>query len=423
MYHCTIMKITKNKLITTALTVLVAGTGLLSSCGPGKKEKEEQQQTIEQENAIDTPSVVLVPLQKGKLTSSITVPGELQPYQQVNLYAKISSYVKTLLVDIGSQVHKGQLLATLEAPEINSQLDQAKSRIQQSKAIYFADKATYDRLYSTSKTPGTISQNDLEQAQAKMQSDSANVEAARSAYKEVAANLAYLDIRAPFDGVVTLRNINLGTYVGPSAGGGNQPLFVVEDHKRLRLVISVPENFTGGLSNKNEVTFTIREHPEKKYTAKIERLAGALDNTLRSERLEMDVYNTDNTLLPNMYADVNVPLPARDSSYIVPKTAVVTSTEKVFVITMENNHAKWIDVQKGLDSKDQVEVFGPGLTSGIKVVKVANDEIRDGSPIKLGADNSSDAQAGPASDQGMTSKGSKQDTGANGQSINKKTKK
>ncbi len=123
------------------------------------------------------------------------MPGELQPYQQVNLFAKINSYVKTLLVDIGSQVHKGQLLATLEAPEINSQLDQAQSVIQQNKAVYFADKATFDRLYSTSKTPGTVSQNDLEQAQAKMRSDSANVEAAKSAYKVVAANLDYLQIR------------------------------------------------------------------------------------------------------------------------------------------------------------------------------------------------------------------------------------
>jgi membrane fusion protein (multidrug efflux system) len=384
MSHCTIMKNTKrrNKLI-IAIAFLVIGTGLLTSCGPSKKEKEEQDQTVQQENALDTPTVTLVTAQKGKLTSTIVVPGELQPFLQVDLYAKINSYVKTLLVDIGSQVHTGQLLATLEAPEINSQLEAAKSKIQQQKAVYFASKAMYDRLYNTSKTPGTISQNDLEQAAAKMKSDSANVEAARSEYKEVAANLDYLQIRAPFDGVITVRNINLGTYVGPSSGGGNQPLFVLEDHKHLRLVISVPENSTGGLNDKDKVSFTIKELPGKTYTAQVKRLSGALDEKLRSERLEMDVYNTDNTLLPNMYADVSLPLPARDSALILPKSAVVTSTEKVFVIRVNNNRAQWVDVQRGLEAGDNTEVYGGDLKPGDKIIKSATEEIRDGSPVKI----------------------------------------
>jgi membrane fusion protein (multidrug efflux system) len=382
---CIIMKNHRNKLF-VAIACLVAGMGILSSCGPNQKEKEEQAQTVAQENTLDTPTVALIPVTKGKLSSSITVPGELQPFLQVDLYAKINSYVKTLLVDIGSQVHKGQLLATLEAPEINSQLEQAKSVIQQNKAVFYASKATYDRLYNTSKTPGTVSLNDLEQAIAKMRSDSANVEAAKSAYKEVAANLEYLQVRAPFDGVVTVRNINLGTYVGPSGGGSNQPLLIVEDHKRLRLVISVPENYTGGLNNNSEVTFTVKALQGEKFTAPVKRLAGALDQKLRSERLEVDVLNKDNRLLPNMYADVDVPLPSRDSAFIVPKTAVVTSTEKVFVIRVVNNHAQWVNVQKGLEAGDSMEIHGD-IKSGDELVKAASEEIRNGSPVKKSAGN------------------------------------
>jgi len=380
---CIIMKTLKNKSL-IILACLVAGTGLFSSCGPNKKEKEEQQQTVEAENALDTPTVALIPAAKGKLSSSITVPGELQPFLQVDLYAKINSYVKTLLVDIGSQVHKGQVLATLEAPEINSQLEEAKSRIQQNKAVLFASKATYDRLYSTSKTPGTVSLNDLEQAEAKMRSDSANVEAAKSAYRVITANLDYLQIRAPFDGVITVRNINLGAYVGPAGGSGNLPLFVIEDHKRLRLVISVPENYTGGLHDGSEVTFNVKALQGEKFTAPVKRLAGALDQKLRSERLEVDVINKDNRLLPNMYADVNVPIPARDSAYIVPKTAVVASTERVFVIRIVNNRAEWVDVQKGLESGDNVEVHGD-IKAGDQIVKAASEEIRNGSPVRTDA--------------------------------------
>jgi RND family efflux transporter MFP subunit len=236
-------------------------------------------------------------------------------------------------------------------------------------------------LYSTSKTPGTVSLNDLEQAQAKMRSDSANVEAAKSAYKVVAANLEYLQIRAPFDGIITLRNINLGTYVGPAAGGGNQPLFIIEDHKRLRLVISVPENFTGGLNTKSDVTFTVKALQGEKFTGQIKRLAGSLDEKLRSERLEVDVLNKDNRLLPNMYADVNVPLPSRDSAFIVPKTAVVTSTEKVFVIRIVNSRAEWVNVQKGLEAGDSMEIHGD-IKPGDELVKAASEEIRNGSTVK-----------------------------------------
>ncbi len=185
------MNILKNKSI-IAITALVIGTSLLSSCGPGKKENDAQAQTVRDENAVDTPTVVLVPVKKGKLTNTIAVPGELIPYQEVDLYAKVNSYVQKLWVDIGSEVRQGQLLVTLEAPELNSQLAEAQSRIKQMEAIYFASKATYDRLYSTSKTPGTVSENDLEQAEAKKNSDLANVDAAKSSYKEVAANLAYL---------------------------------------------------------------------------------------------------------------------------------------------------------------------------------------------------------------------------------------
>jgi membrane fusion protein (multidrug efflux system) len=377
------MKTNSIKLI-TALTFLVIGTGLLSSCGPSKEEKAEQAQTVKDENALDTPTVVLYPVVKGKLSSTIAVPGELVPYQETDLYAKINSYVKNLSVDIGSTVHKGQLLVTLEAPEINSQLAEAQSRIKQQEAVYYASKATYDRLLSTSKTPGTVSENDLEQAEAKKNSDLANVEAAKSSYKEVAANLNYLKIVAPFDGVITARNVNLGAYVGP--GHGTDPLLVLQDQQRMRLVVSVPEIYTGGLSNKDEVTFGVAALQNRKFTAHVNRLAGALDTKLRSERVEMDVFNTDRKLLPHMYAEVDIPLPSRDSAVIVPKTAVVTSTEKVFVIKVVDNKAQWIDVKKGLSAGDYTEIYGD-IKKGDNVVKLATEEIRAGSTVKPTADN------------------------------------
>jgi RND family efflux transporter MFP subunit len=374
-----IMNKFKNKpiLILAAFAIALSS---LSACHSDDKEKQDQQAEEQTQAAAETPTVELVTVAKGKLSSSISIPGELIPYQQVDLYAKVNSYVKKLLVDIGSEVHAGQLLVVLEAPEINSQLAGAQSRIKQYEAVYYASKATYDRLVSTSKTPGTISLNDLEQAEAKKNADMANVEAAKSALKEVSANLAYLEIRAPFDGVITSRNVNLGAYVGPG-GKGSDPLFTLQDQNRLRLVVSVPENYTGSLSNKSEVNFTIKALPNEKFTAQVKRMAGALDEKLRAERLEMDVYNKSKKLLPHMFAEVNVPLPDGDSTFVVAKTAVATSTEKVFVIKVVNNKAQWVDVKKGLTSGDMMEIFGD-LKPGDKLVKVASDEIRNGSNVK-----------------------------------------
>lgn len=370
----------KNRSIITLAVFALATSLMLGACHSDEKEKAEAKQEKEQQDAVDFPAVTVAAVEKGKLNSSIAVPGELLPYQQVDLYAKINSYVKKMFVDIGSQVHAGQLLVTLEAPEINSQLSASQSRIKQQEAIYYASKATYDRLLNTSKTPGTISQNDLEQAEAKKNADLANVESAKSAQKEVSANLAYLEIRAPFDGVITTRNVNLGAYVGPG-GKNSDPLFVLQDQTRLRLVVSVPENYTGGLSNKSEVKFTVRELQGEKFTAKIDRLAGALDDKLRSERVEMDVYNKSKRLLPHMYADVNVPLPSHDSTLLVPKSAVVTSTEKVFVIKVVDHKAQWVEVKKGFQSGDKMEIYGD-LSPGDKVITNGTDEIRDGQKVK-----------------------------------------
>ena len=369
--------------ITTAISLLgITGVLTLSACHSDDKEKADQQRAQQEQTDIEVPPVETFGLEKSKLASTLQVPGELMPYQQVALYAKINSYVKRYLVDVGSEVHKGQLMIILEAPEINSQLASARARVKQQEATYLASNATYGRLFNTAKTPGTIAQNDIDQADARRKADMANVEAAKAAYQEVSSNLQYLQIRAPFDGVVSERNASMGAYVGPCGKGSDLPLFVVQQQKKLRLVISVPELSTGSLSNQEEVGFTVRAIPNQQFTAKIKRAAGALDAKLRSERLEMDVENPKKVLLPGMYAEVNVPLKSHDSTFVIPKTALVQSTEKVFVVRVDAQHrAQWIDVQKGIQSKDVVEVYGKDLHLGDKLVKVATDEIRDGQPV------------------------------------------
>jgi len=359
---------------------VVIVSGLLSLSGLYACHSGESK-IVEQQAPVSEPVVEAVTLQKGKLSSSLQIPGELMAFQQVDLYAKENSYVRRLYVDVGSEVKAGQLLVSLEAPELNSRLAETQSQLKGQEALYIASKAHYNRLLETSKTPGTISPNDLDQALAKQNSDQAQLEAAKAAYRAVVATRNYLEIRAPFNGVITARNVSPGAYVGPSGKGSELPLLELQEQKKLRLVVSVPEMYTGLLSQQHEVSFTVKSLPNQEFKAAVKRLAGALDTRLRAERLEMDVINNNRQLLPGMYAEVNLPLPAKDSTFVVPTSAVVASTEKVFVIKVANNKAEWVEVQKGREADEKVEIYGK-LNPGDKLVAVASDEIRDGAELR-----------------------------------------
>jgi len=283
---------------------------------------------------------------------------------------------KKLYVDVGSEVKEGQLLVTMEAPELGSQLAGAQSAIKSREAIYLASKANYDRLLETSRTPGTISPNDLEQADARKNSDLAQLQSAQAAHKEILETQNYLQIKAPFYGVITARNVNPGAYVGPSGKGSELPLFNLQEQKRLRLVLSVPEAYTEFLNHKNEVSFTVRSLPGHSFSATIKRRSGSIDEKLRSQRVEMDVVNNDKKLLPGMVAEVDLPLPAEDSTFIVPKSAVVNSTESVFVIRVVNNLSQRVDVKTGRDANGLVEVYG-NLKVGDLILRTGSDEIKN----------------------------------------------
>nr|WP_295928433.1 efflux RND transporter periplasmic adaptor subunit [uncultured Dyadobacter sp.] len=362
-----------------AMTVFVAGAAtVLQSCGSSRAEEEEGKKAAAETSAH---VVDAFPLKKEQLASNIQIPGELIAFQHVDIYAKVSSFVKKLHVDVGSEVREGQLLATMEAPELTSQLVTSESRLKSFEALYQASKANYERLLETSKTPGTVSQNDLDVALAKQRSDLAQLDAARSASREITDTRNYLEIRAPFSGIISARNVSTGAYVGPSGKGSEFPLFTLVDQRKLRLVVSVPEQYTSYLKNQSQVTFKVKSLPSLEFPAKVSRLAGALDVRLRSQRTEMDVLNTDRKLLPGMIAEVSIPLTGNAGTFAVPRSAVLNSTQGTFVIKVVENRAVWVPVTTGSSSTEKTEIFGD-VKEGDVLVKVANEEIRDNSDLK-----------------------------------------
>jgi RND family efflux transporter MFP subunit len=359
------------QLIASVIVMGVVGV-VMNSCSPSSGND------VENAGVAKAPDVEVVKVKRQKLTSLLNMPGELISFQRVDLYAREASFVKDIKVDVGSEVKKGQVLATLEAPEITSRLSGAESRLKATEAVYLASKSGYERLVETSKTPGTISPNDLDQAVGKMNADLAQLESAKAAVKEIKNTLGYLTIRAPFSGVISERNVNPGAYVGSAGRGAGDPLFVLQEQKHLRLVVSIPEAYGAFLKTGDEVSFQIKALPQQSFTARVVRMAGALDAKLRSQRVEMDVVNDSGKLLPGMIANVRIALNGSDNSLTVPRSAIVHSLESVFVIRVENDTARWVNIEPGRTSEDVTEIYGP-VKEGDVLVKKATDEVRNGS--------------------------------------------
>ena len=316
----------------------------------------------------------------GKLSASVQIPGELIAFQQVDLYAKVNSFVQKLYVDVGSAVKQGQLLAAMDAPEIGAQLSGAASRLEALEATYAASKANYERLLETSKTPGTISPNDLDMALARQKSDYAQLQSAKASKREISDTRNYLTIRAPFSGIITARNVSTGAYVGPAGKGSEMPIFTLQQQSKLRLVVSVPEAYSPYLKAKDTISFRITSLPGTSFSGTVQRLAGALDTRIRSQRVEADVDNASGKLLPGMVANVQFLLPGRDSAIILPRSAVGSNAEGVYVIKVVNGKARKTPVSKGREANGNVEVFGD-IAAGDRLVKMASDEIREGEEI------------------------------------------
>lgn len=357
------------------LLMMMTFLQLMSACNGGKEKKEDKP-------VVNTapPPIAAFQLTQSALASSIRLPGELTAFQQVDLYAKVNSFVKKIYVDAGSEVAAGQMLAELEAPEINSQLAAAQSRLKMQEAAYASSRATYNRLLETSKTPGTISPNDLDIANARQLSDEASLQAARAQYDEIINNRNYLQVRAPFGGVISSRNISTGAYVGPSGRGSELPMFTLVEQKKLRLVVSIPEIYTSYLKPGNTVKFVLKSQPADTFSAQVSRQAGALDRRLRAERIEMDVVNSNKNLLPGMVAEVMIPLSDEQKAFVVPSTAVLNSTEGVFVIRIQDNKTVWVPVTTARHFEGKTEVFG-NLSGGDTLVKLASEEVRNGAAV------------------------------------------
>lgn len=353
----------------TIIYVLIAGAFLASCSSSTENEKPKQ------DAAPAAPAYQLAAVTKAGISSTVTLPAQLAAYEQVSIFPKVNGYVKNVLVDIGSHVNTGQLLMTLDAPELLQASAQAKEKYARSRANYTIAKEHYTRLLEAANTPGAISPLDLSTAHENMEADSAQSNAEKASWQMQETMLGYLRVTAPFSGVITERNVHPGALV--SANAKDVPMLELKQTAHLRLQADIPEALAAGLSTKDSITFYVNALKGVKFTGQVVRVSGNINQQFRTERVEVDIDNRDGRLAPGMYADVVFSAKGSTQAFTVPKTAVVTSTEKKYVLVVKNNIVSKVDVVTGNQNATSVEVYG-NLQPGDMVITNANDEILEG---------------------------------------------
>ena len=350
--------------------LLIAATAFLAACTSSEKPVDLTGKSNKNTGKYEFGSV-----SEKALSSSASLPGQLVPFNEVNLFPKVNGFVKQLFVDRGSIVKKGQLLMILEAPEMEAQLQSANSRYMQAQENAQASKEKFERLKEAAKEPGSVSPLDLDNANSKMKADLAMAQSEHSNVEAVRTMQGYLRIYAPFDGMIVQRNVSPGALVAPGKET-DQPMLIIQDINKMRLTVYIPEDYVDKVNLTQPARFTFNAMPGQEHTAKISRSANAL-GSMRQEAIEIDVINQNGKLKPGMYAEVKIPMVSGAKSLLVPNSAIVRSTEKEYVIVVRNGQSNVIDIKEGLASNDSTEVFG-NLRPNDKILLHASDEIKQG---------------------------------------------
>lgn len=346
-------------------------------------------------SAAQTSSVDAVKIVSQTLKITVHLPSDLEPYEIVDVYPKVTGFVKSIKVDRGSRVKAGELIAQLEAPELVAQRAEAQAKLQSAESQLLAaeaklasDQSTYDKLKGAALTPGVVAKNDLIVAEKSAQADAAqvgaaqdNVSAAKQSLQSITEIEGYLQVRAPFDGVVTERNVHPGALVGPAGGpGASVSMVKVQTLARLRLVVPVPENYVAGIPEGTKVNFAVPAYPGQTFTGTVARVSHAVDEKTRTMPVELDVMNPSGRLAPGTFTDVLWPVERPQPTLFVPSSAVASTLERIFVVRINSGVAEWVDVKTGATSGSLTEVFG-NLHAGDTVALHATDEIRPGSSV------------------------------------------
>ena len=370
----------KGKHLAAGIVVSLAVVGALTS---GILPRLTARTTLRKDTAqMALPTVAVVRPERTAEAEEVVLPANVQAYISAPIYARTNGYLKKWYADIGAHVKEGQLLAEIETPEVDQQLQQARADLGTAQANLHLAEITASRYQDLLKT-NSVSQQETDNATGALAANKATVQANQANVNRLQQLQSFEKIYAPFTGVITARKTDIGDLIDAGASGGSKTdLFDIAQPDKLRVYVNVPEAYSQAAKPGLTADLTLAEFPGKRFQGKLVRTAEAIDPASRTLLVEIDVVNPTGALLTGSYAEVHLRLPAGASSYIVPVNTLLFRKEGLRLAVVSDGKAVLTPVTPGHDFGDRMEIVG-GLKGDESIVVNPPDSIISGQPVRI----------------------------------------
>src|ERR1700726_3612550 len=376
------IKAPSRRSLVTAATAAVLLAGVVVGYGFIDRAQSKQE-VVQWTNTQAITTVALAQLIPGSAHQTLTLPGNLQPFNKAAIFARVNGYVKGWDHDIGSPVKSGQVLATIDAPDLDQQLSQAKATLASVRANLQIASLNADRNNILVKKQ-VVAQQLADQTTADATAKEAVVDANEANVRQLEAMQSFKTLFAPFDGVVTARNVEIGQLIN-SGGGSGQALFEVSDLHRVRIFVQVPQSFSAGLAPGMKATFEMPQYPGVQFDATLSHISQSINATSHSMQVELQADNAAGKFFGGSYCNVHFELPTDANLVTIPSTALVTGNQGTQVATLDGkNKVVLKSVQLGRDLGDSVEVIA-GLTPSDRIINNPPETLAAGDTVRLAA--------------------------------------
>jgi RND family efflux transporter MFP subunit len=361
--------------VAVIVTAALLATGIRSRVRASAKLRTETSQ-------VALTAVSVVSPERAMPAQEIILPGNVQPFITSPIYSRTNGYLAKWYVDIGARVKQGELLAVIETPEVDQQVEQSLSNLNTAKANLALAEITKNRYEGLLKSHA-VAQQDVDNAVGTYNANQATVDAAQANVKQLQALQSFEKIYAPFDGVVTARNTDIGDLINSGSNGGvKTDLFHIAQPGVLRVYVNVPEEYSQGMKVGMTADIVLAEFPGRKFQGKLVRTADAINVTTRTLLIEIDVDNPTGTLLTGSYAEVHLKVPTQASTFLLPVNSLIFRSEGLQVGVVKDGNVALTTVTPGHDFGNQIEIVA-GLKSNDQVIIDPPDSIVSGQKVQI----------------------------------------
>lgn len=356
---------------------------ILAAIGYGIYSRRSHESKLQETTAQESiPHVIVTHASVGSKSGQLTLPGSVSAYIETPIYSRTNGYLKKWYFDIGAHVKQGQLLALVETPEVDQQLIQSRAELERQEANAQLAGTTSDRWQSL-LAKHAVSQQEADQARSNYIAAQAAVDASKANVKRLEELQNYEKITAPFSGVITARNTDIGDLINAGSGSANpRELFHLADTSRMRVYAAVPELYADRVRNGGVATITQDSSPGQVITGNIVRNSSAIDRTSRTLNVEVDIDNRDNLLRPGAYVFVHFDLPGAAGTFTIPSNTMLFRAQGAQVAVVKDDHVQLKSIKIGHDYGDTVEVLS-GITAQDPIILSPADSLVNGAQVRV----------------------------------------